>query len=225
MRINKYLSDAGFCSRREADKLIQQDKVKINNTIAKLGDQVNDDDQIFVNNKLIKKQNKKVYLAFHKPVGIICTTDTRKKDNIIDYINYPTRIYPIGRLDVASSGLILLTNDGSIVNKILRAENKLEKEYVVEVDKSLKESFLEILRNGVKIKRNGGWGMRNTLPAKVSKINDYTFKIVLIQGLNRQIRKMCEALGYKVTKLKRIRIGNIKLGEIKQGEWKKIKKM
>jgi 23S rRNA pseudouridine2604 synthase len=225
MRINKYLSDAGYCSRREADKLIRDKKVKINKEIAKLGDQVNDGDQVFVNNKLVKKQLKKIYLAFNKPVGIICTTDTRKKDNIIDYINYPVRVYPIGRLDVASSGLILLTNDGSIVNKILKAENKLEKEYVVRVDKVIDGGFIDNLRKGVKIEGNEEWGMRKTLPTNVSKINDYTFKIVLIQGLNRQIRRMCEALGYSVVKLKRIRIGKIELGNLKEGKYKEIKKM
>lgn len=206
-RLNKYLSEAGFCSRREADKLIDAGRVTINGKVPELGTKVGKDDRVAVDGKIIKpKKDKPIYLAFNKPIGIVCTTDTRvEKDNIIDFINYPKRIFPIGRLDKPSEGLIFLTDDGDIVNKILRASNNHEKEYVVTVDKPISQTFLDRMRNGVPILDTV------TKQCHVEKINSNTFKIVLTQGLNRQIRRMCEYLGYEVTALKRIRIMNISL--------------
>lgn len=206
-RINKYLSEVGFCSRREADRLIDQGKVTVNGSIPELGTKVTEDDEIRVNGELIKSRtNKFVYLALNKPRGIVCTTDTRvEKDNIIDFIGYHERIFPIGRLDKDSEGLILLTNDGDIVNKILRASNNHEKEYIVTVDKPISQTFVKRMQNGVPI--------LDTITKKcfVEKINRNTFRIILTQGLNRQIRRMCEYLNYEVTSLKRVRIMNIKL--------------
>ncbi len=208
IRINKYLSEIGYCSRRAADKLIEEGKVVINGEISELGTKVSYKDKIYVDGKLVfsKKNKKKVYLAFNKPPGIVCTTDQRReKDNIIDYINYPTRIFPIGRLDKPSEGLIFLTNDGDIVNKILRARNNHEKEYEVTVHKPVTKEFIDAMSSGVPI--------LDTITRKcfVKQINKNKFKIVLTQGLNRQIRRMCEYLGYDVKKLKRTRIMNIKL--------------
>lgn len=206
-RLNKYLSEVGYCSRREADKLIDAGRATINGKVPELGSKVAKGDTVAVDGKTIKpKKDKPVYLAFNKPVGIVCTTDTRvEKDNIIDFINYPKRIFPIGRLDKPSEGLIFLTDDGDIVNKILRASNNHEKEYIVTVDKTISQTFLERMRNGVPILDTV------TRKCKVEKINSNTFKIILTQGLNRQIRRMCEYLGYEVTSLKRVRIMNIKL--------------
>lgn len=216
-RINKYLSEVGYCSRRAADKLLEEGRITINGIVPELGTKVSDDDLVEVDGKPIREsEDKPIYIAFNKPVGIVCTTDTKREiDNIIEYINYPKRIFPIGRLDKPSEGLILLTNDGDIVNKILRARNNHEKEYLVRVDKSLNPKFLEKMRNGVPI--------LDTVTKKcdVEKIDDMTFRIVLTQGLNRQIRRMCEYLGYEVKKLKRIRIMNIKL-DLPVGKWRDL---
>ena len=221
MRINKYLTFVNYCSRREGDRLVENKEVKINKRIAVLGDQVEKGDKVFVKGQLIVESNDpKTYLAFYKPVGVISTTDSLAKNNIIESINYPERVYPIGRLDVASSGLMILTNDGEIVNKILKAENKIEKEYVVGADKTLTEKFLENLRSGVVM---DGY---KTLPAVVKKISDKTFSITLVEGKNRQIRKMCETFGYNVVSLTRIRIGKISLVDLKisLGKFKKLSK-
>jgi 23S rRNA pseudouridine2604 synthase len=205
-RINKFLSESGFCSRREADKLIEAKRITINGKIAEMGTKITDADEIRVDGKLIKeKRNKPIYLAFHKPVGIECTTNLNVKNNIVDYINYPERIFPIGRLDKASEGLIFMTNDGDIVNKILRARNNHEKEYIVTVDRPITDRFIQRIGNGVPILDT------ITRKCKVEQISKYIFRIVLTQGLNRQIRRMCEYLGYEVTALKRTRIINITL--------------
>lgn len=207
IRINKYLSEQGYCSRRAADKLIEQRRVTINGVVPEMGTKVLAGDEVAVDGQSIKTQREKpVYLAFNKPVGIVCTTDTRvEKDNIIEYINYPTRIFPIGRLDKPSEGLILLTNDGDIVNKILRARNNHEKEYIVTVDHSITDLFIQRMATGIPILDTV------TKDCEVEQIGRKTFRIVLTQGLNRQIRRMCEYLDYRVTKLRRIRIMNIAL--------------
>lgn len=217
IRINKYLSEVGFCSRRQADKLLQAGKITVNGKIPELGTKVLPSDEIRVNGKLIKKSKEKsVYIAFNKPIGIVCTTDTRvEKNNIIDYIKYPKRIFPIGRLDKPSEGLIFLTNDGDIVNKILRARNNHEKEYLVKVDKPITQEFITKMQNGVPILDT------ITRKCKVEKLGKYSFKIILTQGLNRQIRRMSEYLGYNVIKLKRIRIMNVKL-DIPVGKWRNL---
>jgi len=216
-RINKYLSEVGYCSRRAADKLLEEGRIKINGQVPEMGTKVSDEDVVEVDGKPIREsQDKPIYIAFNKPVGIVCTTDTKRElDNIIDYINHPKRIFPIGRLDKPSEGLILLTNDGDIVNKILRARNNHEKEYLVRVDKPINPKFLEKMRNGVPILDTV------TKKCEVEKIDDMTFRIVLTQGLNRQIRRMCEFLGYDVKKLKRIRIMNIKL-DLPMGKWRDL---
>ncbi|GAB5565655.1 MAG: 23S rRNA pseudouridine(2604) synthase RluF [Winogradskyella sp.] len=208
-RLNKFLSEAGYCSRREADRLIDAGRVTINDVIPEMGTKVAPDDVVKVDGEIIGERKKDfVYLAFNKPVGIVCTTDTRvEKDNIIDYINYPKRIFPIGRLDKPSEGLILLTDDGDIVNKILRASNNHEKEYVVTVDKPISQTFVERMSGGIYIEELG----QRTKKCKVKKVDKFTFNIVLTQGLNRQIRRMCSYLNYEVQTLKRVRIMNIKL--------------
>jgi 23S rRNA pseudouridine2604 synthase len=215
IRINKYLSEIGFCSRREADKFIDQGRIKINNEIALMGQKVSGQEKIEVNGKeVINANTKNIYIAFNKPSGIVCTTDTkRERDNIIEYINYPSRIFPIGRLDKRSEGLIFLTNDGDIVNKILRAKNKHEKEYHVEVNKPISDEFVKLMSNGVPI--------LDTLTQKcyVKKQGKKKFKIILTQGLNRQIRRMCEYFGYDVVSLVRVRIMNINL-DIPVGEYR-----
>ena len=215
-RINKFLSEIGYCSRRAADKLIEQGRVKINGEVPLMGTKISEKDEVSVNGKVVHRAKKKkmVYIVFNKPRGIVCTTDRlREKDNIIDYINYPTRIFPIGRLDKPSEGLIFLTNDGDIVNKILRARNNHEKEYEVYVDKPVTKEFVEHMKNGVPILDT------ITRKCKVKQTGKKTFKIILTQGLNRQIRRMCEYLGYEVKNLKRVRIMNIKL-DIKVGEYR-----
>ncbi len=206
-RLNKYLSEVGYCSRRAADKLIDAGRVTINGKVPEMGTKVSPDDEVHVDGKLVENKKKSfTYLAFNKPVGIVCTTDTRvEKDNIIDFINYHKRIFPIGRLDKPSEGLILLTDDGDIVNKILRASNNHEKEYVVTVDKPISQTFINRMSNGVPILDTV------TKKCKVTKVGTYEFKIILTQGLNRQIRRMCEYLNYEVQTLKRTRIMNIKL--------------
>jgi 23S rRNA pseudouridine2604 synthase len=213
-RLNKAISETGYCSRREADRLIEQGKVKVNGEIAVLGVQISVNDQIFVEEKLITNNVKLVYIALNKPVGITSTTDTSIKSNIIDFINFPERIFPVGRLDKPSEGLIFMTNDGDIVNKILRSKNCHEKEYVVTVNKKITPDFIEKMRNGVPV--------LDTITKKctVKKINDFAFNIILTQGLNRQIRRMCDYLGYEVKTLKRIRIMNVKLGNLKTGKYR-----
>ncbi|MCH1547985.1 MAG: pseudouridine synthase [Flavobacteriaceae bacterium] len=217
IRLNKYLSEIGYCSRRAGDKLIESGRVSVNNEKANLGDRVNYTDEIKIDNKIIEKKSKrKIYLALNKPEGIVCTTDTRvEKDNIIDFINYPERIFPIGRLDKPSTGLILLTNDGDIVNKILRTEHNHEKEYVVKVDKPLSQTIIDRMSKGVPILDTV------TKNCKVQKINSTEFKIVLTQGLNRQIRRMCEYFNYNVISLKRTRIMNIKL-DTPEGQYREL---
>jgi 23S rRNA pseudouridine2604 synthase len=205
-RINKFLSETGYCSRREADKLLEEGRITINGIVPEMGTKVSPDDEVRVDGKLVReKTDKSVYLAFNKPVGIECTTNQNVRDNIVDYINYPKRIFPIGRLDKASEGLIFMTNDGDIVNKILRARNNHEKEYVVTVDRPITDRFIEKMSNGIPILDTV------TRKCKVEQISKHVFKIILTQGLNRQIRRMCEYLDYEVTALKRTRIINISL--------------
>ena len=215
-RLNKYISETGICSRREADKLIEQGKVLVNGKLPELGTKVGKNDEVKVNGRLLKTRKAPVYIAFNKPVGITCTTELHVEGNIIDYINYPERIFPIGRLDKPSEGLIFLTSDGDIVNKILRAANNHEKEYVVRVNKVLTDTFIEQMGNGVDI------GDAVTQKCKVFAEGQFVFRIILTQGLNRQIRRMCEALDYGVVTLKRIRIMNVKLDGIKKGEWRHL---
>lgn len=214
-RINKYLSEVGYCSRRAADRLLQQGRIEINGKRPEMGTKVGPADEIRVDGELIQApEAPKVYLAFNKPVGIVCTTDTRiEPDNIIDFINYPTRIFPIGRLDKPSEGLIFLTDDGDIVNKILRARNNHEKEYIVTVDKPITDRFVREMSSGVPILDTV------TRPCTVERLNKRMFKIILTQGLNRQIRRMCQHLGYEVTRLKRVRIMNISL-DVPVGEYR-----
>jgi len=219
-RINKYLSEVGYCSRREADKLIEQGKVTINGKIPEMGTKVEDGDQIKVEGQRIEKstKQKKVYLAFNKPVGIVCTTDKKvEPNNVIDFIKYPKRIFPIGRLDKLSEGLIFLTNDGDIVNKILRARNNHEKEYIVKVNRPIRSDFIQSMSNGVEIL---GTITKNCF---VKQLGARNFKIILTQGLNRQIRRMCEALGYRVRSLKRVRIMNVNL-DVPTGKYRELTK-
>ena len=217
VRINKFLSEVGYCSRRAADKLIEQGRITVNGEVPEMGTKISKSDEIRVDGKLIsEKKAESVYLAFNKPIGIVCTTDTRiEKNNIIDFINYPKRIFPVGRLDKASEGLILLTDDGDIVNKILRARNNHEKEYIVTVNKPITESFVNKMSNGVPI--------LDTVTRKclVEQLDKHRFKIILTQGLNRQIRRMCEYLDYRVVKLRRVRIMNIKL-DVPLGTWRDL---
>lgn len=216
IRLNKAISDTGHCSRREADKLIQEGRVFINGKKGVLGDKVTIEDTIEIDGKSIRKNVGLVYLAFNKPRGITCTTERHIQGNIIDYIQHPQRIFPIGRLDKDSEGLIFLTNEGNLVNKILRAGNNHEKEYVVTVNKAITNEFIENMGSGIPILDT------ITKPCKVKKVNSNTFNIILTQGLNRQIRRMCEYLGYDVKKLKRIRIMNISIDGIKTGEWRDL---
>lgn len=212
--LNKFISETGFCSRREADNYIDQGRVTINDNVAIKGNRVSPGDVVEIDGEPIKKKNKTVYIAFNKPVGITCTTDVKDKTNIISFINYKSRIFPIGRLDKPSEGLIFLTNDGDIVNKILRAGNNHEKEYIVTVDQPITNDFINKMGNGVKIM--GGV----TKKCFVRQEGKNRFRIILIQGLNRQIRRMCEALGCKVVTLKRIRIMHITLANIPLGKWR-----
>lgn len=217
-RLNKAISETGFCSRREADAFISGGKVKVNGETAELGVKVTAKDEISINDEIITKKIENIYLAFNKPVGITCTTETHIKGNIIDFINYPQRIFPVGRLDKPSEGLIFLTNDGDIVNKILRAGNNHEKEYVVTVNKKITTQFIKKMSAGVPILDT------ITKKCKVRKIDDFTFNIVLTQGLNRQIRRMCNHLNYEVKKLKRVRIMNIELGNLQTGKYRHFTK-
>lgn len=215
-RLNKYISETGFCSRREADKLIEQGRVTLNGIVPEMGTKVSPDDEVRVDGEIIGvKANKLIYLAFHKPVGIECTTNPDVRNNIVDYINYPTRIFPVGRLDKASEGLIFMTNDGDIVNKILRARNNHEKEYIVTVNKPITDRFIQRMGKGVPILDTV------TRECEVEQVSKYVFRIILTQGLNRQIRRMCEYLGYEVTALKRIRIINISL-DVPVGRYREL---
>ena len=218
MRLNKFISESGKASRRGADKLIEEGRVKINGRKAKIGDQVKPGDEVMVNGQRIRLARNNVYLALNKPVGITCTTEKNVKGNIVDLVNHPLRVFNIGRLDKDSDGLILLTNDGDIVNEILRAENNHEKEYIVSVDKPITPEFVEKMSKGVRILGT------KTLPCKVEQLSKYEFKIILTQGLNRQIRRMCEALGYEVYRLQRVRIMNIHLGNLPVGQWRDLTK-
>ena len=214
--LNKYISSTGLCSRREADKLIEAGRLKLNGQVAKKGNRVVDGDTVTVDGKSLHSKPKPIYIALNKPPGITCTTDQRDPDNIIDFINHPQRIFPIGRLDKPSSGLIFLTNDGDIVNEILRVEHNHEKEYIVTVNKEVTAEFIERMSNGIPILGT------ITKKCKVEKVNRRIFRIVLTQGLNRQIRRMCEYLDYRVVYLKRVRIMNIKLGELRVGKWRNL---
>lgn len=212
--VNKYISSSGFCSRREADKLIEQARVTINGELVLLGARVGDGDIVAIDGEPIRTKNKPIYIALHKPTGITSTTDTTDKTNIISFLNHPKRVFPIGRLDKDSSGLILLTNDGDIVNKILRAGNHHEKEYIVQVDKAITPAFISKMGNGIP--------MLGTTTRKcfVRQEGARRFRIILVQGLNRQIRRMCEYLGYEVVALARVRIMNIQLGSMPVGKWR-----
>ncbi len=212
--LNKFISSTGVCSRREADRWIEEGRIQINGHFASKGNRVEEGDKVTIDGKLIKSNPQSVYLAFNKPPGITCTTDTADKDNIIDFIRYPKRIFPIGRLDKASTGLILLTNDGDIVNQILRVENNHQKEYVVTVNKPITDGFLSRMSGGIPMLGT------KTKKCRVHRMSDNVFKIILTQGLNRQIRRMCEFLDYKVVTLKRVRIMNVNLDGITQGKWR-----
>lgn len=219
MRLNKYLSDCGVCSRREADRLIEEGKVLVDGVPAVMGVKIEGTETVVCDGVTVsgRKKEKKVLLAVNKPRGIVCTTsDKDRAENIVEFLHYPTRIYPIGRLDKDSSGLILMTNEGDIVNKILRGSNDHEKEYVVRVNRPLTEEFLEKMRSGVEILDTV------TKPCIVEKTGGYTFRIILTQGLNRQIRRMCAALGYRVVSLKRVRIMNIRLGDLRTGSYREV---
>lgn len=219
VRINKYLSAAGFCSRREADRLVEAGRVSIDGRIAGMGDKVSDGQKVQVDNKDISVEEEKILLAFNKPAGIVCTTtDSQGANNIVDYIGYNKRIYPIGRLDKDSHGLILMTNNGEIMDKILRSANGHEKEYIVEVNKDIDDEFVKNMSKGVYLEELE----RTTLPCRVYKDGKRKFRIILTQGLNRQIRRMCDNLGYKVVDLKRIRIMNIVLGDLKEGSYRNV---
>jgi 23S rRNA pseudouridine2604 synthase len=214
-RINKYLSEVGYCSRRAADKLIEEGKVTINGKVPEMGTKIVSGDEVRVNGQLISDATEKpVYIAFNKPVGVVCTTDTKvERNNIVEYINYPKRIFPIGRLDKASEGLIFMTNDGDIVNKILRARNNHEKEYIVTVDRPISPDFVKRMSKGIPILDTV------TRECVVEQVSKFSFRIILTQGLNRQIRRMCEFLNYEVVKLKRVRIMNIQL-DTEIGQWR-----
>jgi len=216
--LNKYISSTGLCSRREADKLIETGKVKLNGQVARKGNRVEEGDTVVVNGKVLNNKPKRVFIMLNKPPGITCTTDKRDRDNIIDFVGHKERIFPIGRLDKASSGLIFLTNDGDVVNKILRKEYKHEKEYIVTVDKPITRAFLKGMANGVPI--------LDTVTDKcvIERINKQTFRIILKQGLNRQIRRMCGHFDYNVITLKRVRIMDIELGDLRVGAWRKLTK-
>jgi len=213
-RLNKAISETGFCSRREADRYIEQGLVEVNGVVAELGLRVFPSDKITVNGKTITNEVERIYLAFYKPVGITCTTDTNIKGNIIDYMKFPERIFTVGRLDKPSEGLLFMTNDGDIVNKILRSKNNHDKEYLVQVDKKITPDFIHKMGNGVPILDTV------TKKCEVKKVNDFNFNIILTQGLNRQIRRMCEFLGFRVVKLKRIRIMCVNIGNLKKGEYR-----
>ncbi|KAA9004653.1 23S rRNA pseudouridine(2604) synthase RluF [Paenibacillus spiritus] len=216
MRINKFISETGYCSRREADKLVEEGRVTVNGVKAVLGSQAEAGDEVRIDGRPLAAENRIVYIALNKPVGITSTTESQIKGNIVDFVGHRERIFPIGRLDKDSEGLILLTNDGDIVNRILRAEGRHEKEYVVTVDRPITPSFVQGMSSGVRI-----LGER-TLPCQVTRINERVFRIILTEGKNRQIRRMCSAFGYEVRRLQRIRIMNIRLGNLPVGQWRDL---
>ena len=221
VRLNRFLSDAGFCSRREADRLIEAGRVTVDGTKAELGTRVRPGQVVKVGSKVVRQNDRMVLIAFNKPRGIVCTTDrVREKNNIIDYIHYPERIYPVGRLDKDSEGLLLMTNQGDLVNKIMRSGNAHEKEYIVTIDKPVTEHFLEQMAGGIRLSELD----QVTRPCKVKKVDRNTFSIILTQGLNRQIRRMCEACGCQVKRLVRVRIMNIRLGNLRTGAYRQITK-
>lgn len=216
LRINKYLSSIGYCSRREADRLIEQGKITIDGHIALVGEQVTKDQLITINGIPVGDKPREIVIAFNKPKGIVCTSSEKEKNNIIDYLHFPTRIYPVGRLDKDSTGLILLTNDGDLTDRILRGKNNHEKEYLVTVQKPLRPEIIHAMEQGIPILDT------ITRPCHIIQIDSHTFRIILTQGLNRQIRRMCEYFGYKVLTLKRVRVMNIHLGELPEGTWREI---
>ena len=216
MRLNKYISETGICSRREADKWIDAGRVTCNGQPAALGTRIADGDVVCIDGEPIGAKKKQVYIALNKPVGVTCTTESHIEDNIIDLVGHPERIFPIGRLDKDSEGLILLTNNGDIVNEILRSENNHEKEYIVTVDRPITDLALTMMASGVKIMGEP------TKPCKVSRIGPESFRMILTQGLNRQIRRMCSALGYKARRLQRVRIMNVHLGTLGSGQWRPL---
>jgi len=218
IRINKAISSSGYCSRRQADALIESNRVTINGKLAVLGDRVTEEDIIAIDGKPIKEEEESIYLILNKPVGITCTTDTRVSGNVVDFINYPKRIFHVGRLDKPSEGLLLMTNDGDIVNKILRAEYEHEKEYIVRVDRPVTSSFVQKMSSGVPILDTV------TKRCEVEQLSRFTFRIILKQGLNRQIRRMCEHFNYNVEALKRVRLMHIELGDLPIGEWRYLTK-
>ncbi|MBO5488211.1 MAG: pseudouridine synthase [Eubacterium sp.] len=216
IRINKYLSMSGICSRREADRLLDSGKIIVNGRPAVMGEQVDDEDEIVVDGILVQRKEKEIILAYHKPAGIVCTTSKKEKDNIVDAIGYKERIYPVGRLDKDSTGLILLTNNGELMDAILRGRNHHEKEYVVTVDRRIKKEVLDAMEQGVPILDT------MTRPCVIRNRRDKEFHIILTQGLNRQIRRMCEYFGYRVRTLKRIRVMNITLDDLPEGNWREL---
>lgn len=216
MRINKYISDTGYCSRRETDRLIEAKRITINGIVCEPGADVRPDDLVQIDGKAIPEKEAPVYIALNKPVGITCTAAKAVSGNIIDFVGYPSRIFPVGRLDKASEGLILLTNDGDIVNKMMRSENGHEKEYLVTVDKSITADFIREMSSGVEILE------QITKPCEVFMVSEFQFRIILTQGLNRQIRRMCKALGYRVERLERVRIMNILVDGIEKGQWRDL---
>lgn len=222
VRLNKYLSDAGICSRREADRLIEQGQVTVDGEPAALGQKILPGQKVLVNGRSVQPKQEMVLLAFHKPLSVECTTAKDNPDNIVDYIHYPTRIFPIGRLDKNSTGLILLTNEGSLSDRILRGSNYHEKEYVVSVNKPITSSFLKQMERGVEIELEDGARRVMTRPCRVRAESETCFRIILTQGLNRQIRRMCETLGYKVMSLKRIRVLNIELKDLPEGTYRPV---
>ncbi len=218
VRINKYLSEAGICSRREADRQVEAGNVTINGRAAVMGDKVCPSDIVMYGNHLVSKEEEMILIAVNKPVGIVCTSEKREKDNIVDYVNYPKRIYPIGRLDKGSHGLILMTNQGELVNKIMRSGNYHEKEYIVRVNREITKEFIENMSKGVYLEQLDV----TTRPCQVEKVGKFTFRIVLTQGKNRQIRRMCETFQFRVVDLKRVRIMNILLGNLKEGSYREV---
>ncbi len=214
IRINKYLSEAGYCSRRQADRLVGEGRVTIDGKIAQMGDKVTDDQKVMVGKQRVLREEPFIMIALNKPKGIVCTTAEVEKDNVVHFLNFKQRIYPVGRLDKDSEGLLLLTNQGELANELMKARNYHEKEYVVRVNKPLTKDFIKAMRDGVPILDTV------TRPCKVRYVDKYTFEIILTQGLNRQIRRMCEYFGYRVVALKRIRIVNIELGKLKTGQWR-----
>ena len=215
-RLNKFIADSGYCSRREADRLIEEGRVKVDGRVGVLGDRILPGMSVLVDGQSLSGDGEKVYIALNKPRGIVCTADPREPMNVVDYVGYPIRIFPVGRLDKDSEGLLLMTSDGEIVNRLLRAAGGHEKEYEVTVDRPVTREFLEGMMKGVPILDTV------TLPCKIRRTGDKSFNIIIVQGLNRQIRRMCEYFGYTVTSLRRIRIMNIKLGSLRPGQWREV---